>query len=373
MITIKEVKTYSQRRAFVNFPLKLYKNNPYFVPPLYGDELKMFKKNYHYNLSSKSLFLLAYRGKEVVGRLQGILQEASNEKSKKKEVRFTRFDSINDEEVSHALFSALFHWAKQQGMEEVVGPLGYNDMEREGLLIEGFEELSTFEEQYNYEYYASLIEKEGFVKDVDWVERRLLPIEQIDPQIERVVKHAMKKGYHFVTFKTTKELIEKYGNAFFDAVDESYDELYETVPLLPEQRKELIKQFKTLLSPFYVRFLVDKDEKLVAFGVCFPAIGEFLQKSGGRLTPLTLYRIMKECKNPHALDLGLIGVTKEYMNSGIAWAMFYDLMCILNSGKIAYCETNLNLESNKAIISCWERFPHRLHKRRRSYRLKLVD
>ena len=180
MIEIKEVKTPKEQRAFVNFPLMLYKGNPYFVPPLYADEMKLFKSNYHYYETSEAVYFLAYRKGEVVGRISGILQRAANEKWQQKRVRFTRFDSIDDQEVANALFSAVETWAKAKGMEEVVGPLGFSDFEREGLLIEGFEELSTFEEQYNYPYYQKLIEHLGYQKDVDWVEHKLYPPKEPD-------------------------------------------------------------------------------------------------------------------------------------------------------------------------------------------------
>ena len=169
MIEIREVKTPKEQRAFVNFPLMLYKNNPYFVPPLYADEMKLFKSDYHYYETSEAVYFLAYRNGEVVGRISGILQRAANEKWQQKRVRFTRFDSIDDQEVASALFGAVEKWAKEKGMEEVVGPLGFSDFEREGLLIEGFEELSTFEEQYNYPYYQKLIEHLGYQrKSIGW-------------------------------------------------------------------------------------------------------------------------------------------------------------------------------------------------------------
>ena len=173
MIEIRKVKTKKEQRDFVNFPLKLYKNCEFFAPPLYVDEMKMFKKNYVYYDQSISVFFNAYENGKIVGRIQGILQKASNEKWGQKRVRFTRFDSIDNQEVANKLFEAIEDWAKENNMTEIVGPLGFSDLEREGLLIEGFDELSTFEEQYNYDYYQKLIENLGYQKEVDWVERKL--------------------------------------------------------------------------------------------------------------------------------------------------------------------------------------------------------
>ena len=157
MIEIRKVTTKKEQKQFINFPLNLYKDCPYFVPPLYGDEKAMFKDDYHYYEQSEAIYFNAYKEGKMVGRIQGILQKASNEKWNQKRVRFTRFDAINDQEVANALFDAVFSWAKEKQMDEVVGPLGFSDLEREGLLIEGFNELSTFEEQYNYDYYSKLI------------------------------------------------------------------------------------------------------------------------------------------------------------------------------------------------------------------------
>ena len=180
MVEIKEVKTKKQRREFVEFPLRLYKDNPYFVPPLYGDEMALFKKKTVYDEQAESVFYLAERDGKTVGRIQGILQRVSNEKWEQKRVRFTRFDSIDDQAVADALFVAVETWAKEKGMEEVVGPLGYSDLDRAGLLIGGFEELATVEVQYNYPYYAKLIEARGYEKEVDWLEHRLSAPEKVD-------------------------------------------------------------------------------------------------------------------------------------------------------------------------------------------------
>ena len=170
MITVTTVQTHRQRKAFINFPLKLYKGNKYFFPCFYGDEMNVLKRTSPYEDVSESDFFLAYDGKKVVGRIQAIIQKQYNEKWNEKRVRFTRFDAIDDVNVSRALFDAVEKWAKERGMDTICGPLGYSDLEREGLLIEGFDEVQTFEEQYNYSYYQKLIEDKGFVKEVDWVE-----------------------------------------------------------------------------------------------------------------------------------------------------------------------------------------------------------
>lgn len=325
MIEIKEVKTKKEQKEFLNFPLKLYKNNPYFVPPLYVDEKKIFNKKYFYYQTSKAIYYNAYKNGKMVGRISAILQMASNEKWNKKQVRFTRFDSINDQEVADLLFQSVENWAKKQGMEEVIGPLGFSDFEREGLLIEGFDELSTFEEQYNYDYYQKLIENNGYKKEVDWVERKIYSASVEDEKrVERIVNIIMKRD-----------------------------------------------GFKLLLSPFYIRLIVDKNDELAAFGLCFPSISKAIQKSGGHLTLPTIIRILKAKKHPEIIDLGLIGVNEKYLHSGVAWGIFLEIMRYLHTGNIQYCETNLNLEDNEAIQNNWSRFKNVLHKRRRCYIKKI--
>ena len=170
MIEVRQVKAKKEIKEFIEFPLRLYKDNPYFVPPLYGDEKALFKSKTVYDDQCETVYFIALKDGKTVGRISAILQRASNEKWQQKRVRFTRFDCIDNQEVSDALFDAVENWAKQKGMNEIVGPLGFSDLEREGLLVEGFDYVSTFEEQYNFPYYQRLIENRGYVKEVDWID-----------------------------------------------------------------------------------------------------------------------------------------------------------------------------------------------------------
>ena len=207
MIEVREVKSKKEQKDFLNFPLKLYKNNPYFVPPLYGDEKKIFRKDYVYLDQSEAVYYNAYLDGKMVGRISGIIQHASNKKENTKRVRFTRFDSIDNQEVANALFSKVEKWAKEKGMDTVVGPLGFSDLEREGLLIEGFDYLSTYEEQYNYPYYQKLIENCGYSKDVDWLETRLFYPKNVNQKLYDVSAMMLKKyGLRVSRTKTTKRI-----------------------------------------------------------------------------------------------------------------------------------------------------------------------
>lgn len=369
-VTIIEVKSLSQKKAFVQFPLKLYKNNPCFVPPLYGDEMAQFKKKHAYSDTCATVFFLAMQGKRVVGRIQGILQRQSNELRSEKRVRFTRFDAINDQAVAKALFDAVENWAKEQGMDTVCGPLGYSDLEREGLLIEGFDQLSTFEEQYNYDYYPALLEACGYQKEIDWLEFRLRAPKEPNPMMEKVAERALALSeLHVVDSSkmSKKQYIATYKDSIFDCLDECYRHLFGTVPFTENMKQQMIDQFMLILNKEYLVVICDKNERVVAFALCIPGIGQALQKSGGRLTPCTIARVLHDANHPKTLDLGLIGVLPAYQNSGVNAVMLRQLTEMLASGKIEYAETNLNLETNTQVMAQWKYFDATQHKRRRSY------
>lgn len=368
MITVVEVKTKKQKKQFLNFPLKLYKKCKYFVPPLYVDEKKMFKKNYMYYDQSEAVFYNAYVGKKMVGRIQGILQRAANEKNNQKRVRFTRFDSINNQEVANALFSKVENWAKEKQMNELVGPLGFSDLEREGLLIEGFEELSTFEEQYNYEYYKTLIENYGFKKEIDWVERKLYYPKVVDDRLGTLSAKILEKyNLRYGEAKNTKDFIKKYADKFFDIVDETYVDIYGSVPFTEGMRKMMIDNFKIIINIKNVVVIVDENDDVVCFGLCFPSLANAIRKSKGHLTPLALLRILKAIKYPKIIDLALIGVVPKYAMKGVSSALINKVLEMLSNKKIKHAETNLNLETNYHIQNQWKSFDSILHKRRRCF------
>ncbi len=369
MIKIVEVVTKKQRKEFVEYPLRLYKGNPYFVPPLYGDEMTIFTPKNVYFRTCDSCFFLAEKDGKTVGRIQGIIQKQYNAIHDKAQVRFTRFDSEDDPEIAKALFAAVEKWAIEKGMTEMVGPLGYSDLEREGLLIEGFDYLSTFEEQYNYPYYASLIEGCGFTKDVDWVESRLFKKEQQDERLKMLAERAMKRhNLHIAGQNMSKsKFLKKYADGIFECIDECYKDLYGVVPFTPEMMKQVISQFKLMLNMKYIMTICDQDDKVVAFGFCMPGFGKALQKSGGRLTIPAIFRLLHAIKYPTSVDLAIIGVMPKYRNSGLTAFAITMLQDILSDGRVEYLETNLNLETNTSIQAQWKHFESIQHKRRRSY------
>ena len=369
MIHVEEVKTRQQQKDFLDFPLRLYKDNPNFVPPLYGDEKKMFRPDYVYYDTCEAVCWNAYRNGAMVGRIQGILQRAHNEKTGEKRIRFTRFDAIDDQAVAAALFDTLEQWGRSKGMDKVCGPLGFSDLEREGLLIEGFDELATFEEQYNAPYYQRLIENLGYQKEVDWEERKIYLPEQDDGKLEQMADYVMKRyKLHFGPAKNKRDFIRRYGDEFFQLLDKGYADIYGTVPFTKGMKDMLIDNFMLIIELTYVGVILDEHDKLVCLGLCFPSLSRALQKSDGKLTPAALVRVLRDIKRPRILDLGLVAVDPEWANRGVATVVSAHILKLLREEKsVEYCETNLNLEDNRSIINMWKRFMAVQHKKRRAY------
>lgn len=374
MIEVVEVKTKKQQREFLNFPLRLYRGEPNFVPPLWMDEKKIFRRDYVYNDTCEAVYYIARRDGKTVGRISGILQKAANEKNNEKRVRFTRFDSVDDQDVADALFAAVEKWALSLGMDTVVGPLGFSDLEREGLLIEGFDQPSTFEEQYNYEYYPRLIENLGYVKEVDWTESRLYPPEENNGHLKQLSDRIMKRyNLRFGPAENVNDFLDKYADGLFELLDRSYDQLYGTVPFTDGMKKLMIDNFKLIIDLDHVAAILDENDNVICLGVCFPSIAEAVRKSNGHLTPAAVVRVLRAIKHPKIIDLGLIGVDPAWAMRGVSVAVSAELERMLRAPGIEYAETNLNLEDNLMIQNQWKRFREVKHKRRRSYVKKLRE
>ena len=368
MITVREVASKRDQKEFLNFPLRLYKNEPNFVPPLYGDEKKIFSRNYIYNDTCEAVYFLAEENGRTVGRISGILQRSSNEKRHEKRIRFTRFDAVDRQDVADALFKAVEDWGRSKGMTEICGPLGFSDLEREGLLIDGFEYLATFEEQYNYDYYQRLIENCGYVKEVDWNESRLTPNPAYIDQMDRMAAKFMERyKLHWGPAKNASDFIDRYADKFFELVDKSYAKLYGTVDFTDGMKKTMISNFKLVIKLDYVGILLDEHDDPVAMGLCFPSMSEALVGSGGHLYPWTLIKLLRAINRPKVIDLALIGVDPEWANRGVSVIICSLLNHMMIEKKLEYAETNLNLEDNFAIQNQWKRFNRFIHKRRRSY------
>ena len=370
---IIEVKSKRDIKRFINFPLELYKDSLYYVPMLQMDEKKIFQKNYVYNNTCETVFYLCVDDNDkVLGRIEGIIQKAANEKWNQKRVRFTRFDAINDQDVANALFDAVTEWAKPFGIEEIVGPLGYSDLEREGLLIEGFDRIQTYEEQYNYEYYQHLIDNYGFKKDVDWLEYNLYCPKSVDPKVDALVERIQEKySLRIYHPKNVRKFIKQYRDEFFELIDTTYNKIYGTVPFTEEMMQSSISNFSLILRPQDITVIFNKENKIVAFALMFPSISKVVTKYKGKIGLGFLIDFFKNKKNPEILDLGLIGVLPEYANKGAISIILQNLFHDLIEHPVKHIETNLMLEENHNILNLMNNLEHDLVKRRRCYIKKI--
>lgn len=369
MLEVREVKTKKEQKDFVNFPIKLYEGNKYYVPMLYGGEFAIFKPDYPFNKVCDTICFIAYDGGKAVGRIQGIIQREANEKWGQRRVRFTRFDAIDDVKVSDALFKAVEDWAAAKGMKEFVGPLGYSDLEREGLLIEGFDQPQTFEEQYNYPYYQKLIEAYGFDKDVDWLEHQLYAPKERDERLIKLSSMMLERyNLHIYQAKSIGELVDKHINGIFNVLEQTYSRLYGTMPLNDKIIENYVKDFKLIVRPQDVLMIMDSEDNIVGFALMFPAISEAVQRSNGHITPSFLYHFLKIKKHPKVFDLGLIGILPQYESKGVATLMIGMVIDFLLESDTHHLETNLVLEDNYHMLNMLKHFEKVYNKRRRCFK-----
>ena len=270
----------------------------------------------------------------------------SNEKFNQKYARFTRFDVINDLEVAKALFDTAEKWAKNRGLEYIQGPLGFNDLDKEGLLVEGFEYPNTFEGTYNFPYYDEIVKACGYEKEVDWLEFRIYPPKKIDERVQRIADMVEKRyGFHVLDIKSKRKFLKEYKEQIFECIDDSYSKLLGTVPFNDKLKESIFGLFKLFLNLKYFITVVDKEKNVIGFGIALPSLSA-IAKSKGRLTPMGILRIIKATLKPKELDFALIGVKQEYQNKGVNALIMKTLMERMMKEKFEYFETNHTLETN---------------------------
>lgn len=371
-VTIKEIFTRSELKTFIEFPHKLYKGNPYWVPSLFFDEVNTLTKdkNPAFNTAS-ARYWLAVRDGKIVGRIAGIRIPAHQEKWGENLVRFGWFDFIDDAEVVGALLGKVEAWAKEIGAEGVHGPLGFTDLDREGMLVDGFEELATLATNFNFPYYPKRLEELGYTKDVDWVSNE---IQLVDKSIDRIeqVADIVAKRYELHLFKGSKKDLYKIAPQIFAVVNEAYRKLYGTVPLTEQQIKTYIDQYFGFALLKYITVVLDKDDRAVAFGITFPSFSKALQRSGGKLFPLGFIHFLWALYFNDTIDLYLEGVIDEYRGKGLNGMMMNILFKNYIKSGIKKVETNLTLENNNDVQVQWKYFEARQHKRHRIYIKHLV-
>lgn len=371
-ITIKEVKTKRDLNKFIKFTDNLYKGNNCYVPQLHSDIRNTFnpKTNGAYEYC-ESLLILAYKDGKVAGRLGGIINHKYNEKMNCKHLRFTHFDVIDDIEVSKAMFDYIGKWGKEKGMTEFNGPLGFTDIDRQDLLIEGFERIGMMITFYNYPYYIEHMEKLGFEKEVDHVEYLVKIPEKVDERIEKIKNSVLKKfNLKLLKFDNFKDMMP-YVYKAFKVYNEAFYELHGTVLLTDRQVQEIIDQFMSLVDPKYVPFVVDVNDDVVGFAVLAPSMAKACQKAKGKLFPFGFYHILKALKHNDTLDMYMVAVKKDYQGYGLNAIMMADITkCAIESG-VKYAETGPELESNYKVRSQWDNYDAEIIRKRRCYIRKI--
>lgn len=372
MITIREIKKKNDIRKFVKFPTMLYKDSPYYVPAIYGDELNMFnpKKNGAFEYAECKLFL-AYQDKKIVGRVCGIISYAYNEKKNVKQVRFSRLDMIDNIEVTEALLKKVKEYGLSKGMNEMIGPIGFSDMDKQGMLVEGFEEMSNSLTTYNYPYYLTHLEKLGYIKDADWLEYQVFTPEEEIERITRIADLIKKRyGYQVIKLKGKSE-VPHYAHRAFELINESFAPLYGVVTLTESQINAAVKQFVSIINFDYLFLVNDKEGNLIGFGLLVPSLNKALRKSKGKLFPFGFLRVLKALKTHEVLDMYMIAVKPEFHKKGVnALILCEGIKTGIKNG-VKYAETGPELETNESVRTQWNEFKTRQHRRRRCFKINL--
>jgi GNAT superfamily N-acetyltransferase len=367
-IVVKEVHNKKEFKQFIDLPYRIYKNHPYYVPPLRFDEAATLRRDKNPAFDyCEARYWIAYKNEKPAGRIVAILNRAYNEKVKSKFLRFGWFDTIEDDAIAKALMHEVEAWAKTLNMQAVHGPLGFTDLDHEGLLVEGFDRVATMASLYNHRYYQHLLEKQGYYKDVDWIEHRVMVPNQMNERLEKLA-NAVKQRYELevIDLKKTKDVLP-YADAIFQLINDAYEDLYGVVPLTQKQMQYYTKQYFSFIRPDFLSLVANKQGELVALGITMPSLAKALQKANGKLFPFGFVHLLKALKRNDTADLLIVAVRKEYQNKGVNAVLMHETLKTYIKHGIRYVETNYQLEHNKNVQAMWTLFEHVQHKRRRCY------
>jgi GNAT superfamily N-acetyltransferase len=370
-VTIKPITPNNDAlRQYVKFGIDLYKGNQYFVPPLISDEIATLSpdKNPAFEFCDAQSFI-ALRNGEIVGRITALINRTANAKFDEKNMRFGWVDFIDDQEVVDALFKAAAEWGRERGMNKMVGPMGFTDLDHEGMLTFGFDEAGTMATIYNYAYYPEHMERMGFEKEVDWVEYRMTVPDSVPDKYQRIANIvAQKYSLRNLKFTSRSKIKKQYGKALFELINEAYDGLYGYTALTPKQIDSYIEEYIGVLRLQDVSIVVDKDDKLVAVGIAMPSLSNALRRGQGKLFPTGWWHLLKAIQGKtDVVDLLLVAVKPEYQSKGVNALIFNDLLPGFIANGYKYAESNLELEENESVQKQWEYFERRLHRRRRAW------
>ena len=367
-VQIVEVTTARQMRAFIAFPFTLYRKNPYWVPPLKFDERNTLRRDKNPAFENcTARYWLATRNGRVVGRIAGIINHAYVKIWGKTTARFGWLDFIDDQEVFSALLDTAEQWARTEGMTALHGPMGFSDMDREGMLVEGFDELGTMATLYNFPYYPVHMERRGYVKDVDWLEYRISVPDAIPEKALRIAAiTGERRGVRVLPARSSRDLLP-YAHQIFEIINDTYTELFGFVPMSKKEIDYYVRLYMPNVSPEYTKILVDTDNRAAGFVIGMPSLSRALQKAQGRLFPFGFIHLLLAMKRPRYVDLYLGAIRRDLQGKGADALLITALgeSCIRNGIKAA--ESNVELEDNKLVQAHWKIFERRQHKRRRCF------
>lgn len=371
-VEIKKVENRAELGRFIDFPSELYKGCDNWVPALRGDEFMTFdrRRNGAFEYCDADCFL-AYRDGKIVGRVAALINTHANSDWKQNVVRFGWLDFIEDREVLKALLDTVAEWGKQRGCNEIKGPLGFTDMDKEGLLVEGYEHLSPFTCLYNYPYYDTLLKETGFTKDVDWTQE-IVNLEEVTPPLANYTDVIEKRyGIHMFHARSTYELGRKYGMALFHMYNESFAPLFEFSPISDKQIKQYLNTYVAILDPRFVGICLNEKDEPVGFAFCVPSLSKAVKECGGRLFPTGFIKVLSALRKNDTLEALMIGVLPEYQAKGATVLLFNYIYENCRKAGIKYMILNPKLEHNHKVQSIFERFDVKPFMRRRSYRKEI--
>ena len=373
-VTIRNVTNNSELKEFLKFQYTLYKDNPYFVPPIFRDEFETFsKKNPAIELCDTQL-MLAYRDGKIAGRIAAIINKPANNKNNTKNLRFNWIEFVDDFEVAKALLDAAVQWGVEKGMTTVTGPHGFCDLDPQGMLVEGFDQLATIAGFYHHPYYHKHLERYGMEKEIDYVEfLSTPPYEEGIPEKMTNSAEWIRKRYDFriLDYKTSKEY-KKRGREIFALLEESFEEIYGSVPLTEKQVDYYIDKYISFIHPELVKICVNSKDEMIGFMITMPSLSKAYQKANSHMFPFGVFHILKALKTYDTIDFYLAGVKKEYRGKGVDLLMVVEI--VKSAMKLGFrrAESNQELENNSKVQAEWKFFKPVLHKRRRIYKKTLI-
>ena len=372
MITIKEAVTKAEIMDYVKFPFSLYKDNPYWVPPLISEEAEGFdkRKNPVFE-SADAKFYLAYKDGKPAGRIAAIVNWDEVNQLQKRKVRFGWFDVIDDIEVTKALLEKVYEFGRGYNLDHVEGPMGFSNLDKVGLLTEGYDQLGTMITWYNHPYYVSHLEQLGYVKEKEFIES-IFSFNGVDPAPYIKAQALIEKRYGLTArnYTRTKDLMPRI-DEMFDLFNACYAELSSFVAITENQKNFFKKKYINLINPEYIKFVDDSNGKMIAFTIVMPSLSKALQKAKGRLFPFGFIELLKAKKKNKDVIFYLIGILPEYQNKGITAIIFGEYYKTFEKYGVETCIRTPELEENHSIHNLWKNFNPIIHKRRRTYTKKL--